>query len=35
MCDSKDLLVGFLYGELDAADRRTFQAHLDVVRGLP
>ena len=28
MCDSKDLLVGFLYGELDAADRRTFQAHL-------
>ena len=28
MCDSKDLLIGFLYGELDAADRRTFQAHL-------
>ncbi len=28
MCESKDLLIGFLYGELDAADRRTFQAHL-------
>jgi hypothetical protein len=28
MCESKDLLVGFLYGEIDAADRRTFQAHL-------
>jgi len=28
MCESKDLLVGFLYGELDAADRRTFQTHL-------
>ncbi len=28
MCDSKDLLIGFLYGELDAADRRTFQIHL-------
>jgi hypothetical protein len=28
MCDSKDLLVGFLYGELDVADRRSFQSHL-------
>lgn len=28
MCESQDLLIGFLYGELDAADRRTFQAHL-------
>jgi hypothetical protein len=29
MCESKDLLVAFLYGELDAADRRTFQTHLN------
>jgi putative zinc finger protein len=28
MCESKDLLVAFLYGELDAGDRRTFQTHL-------
>jgi hypothetical protein len=28
MCDSKDLLVGFLYGELDVAERRSFQSHL-------
>lgn len=28
MCDSKELLVGFLYDELDASDRRMFQAHL-------
>ncbi|MEP6995925.1 MAG: zf-HC2 domain-containing protein [Acidobacteriota bacterium] len=29
MCDSKELLVGFLYGELDAPARRTFEAHLE------
>ena len=29
MCESKDLLVAFLYGEVDAADRRTFQTHLN------
>jgi anti-sigma factor RsiW len=28
MCDSKDLLVGYLYGEVDAAGRRTFETHL-------
>jgi hypothetical protein len=28
MCDSKDLLVGFLYDELDADGRRTFELHL-------
>jgi hypothetical protein len=28
MCDSKDLLVSFLYGELDAAQRDSFRAHL-------
>lgn len=28
MCDSKELLVGFLYDELEASDRRTFQDHL-------
>ena len=28
MCDSKELLVGFLYDELDSAAKRTFQAHL-------
>jgi hypothetical protein len=28
MCDSKELLVGFLYGELEPTDRRTFQDHL-------
>ena len=28
MCDSKELLVGYLYGELDAIDRRAFDAHL-------
>jgi putative zinc finger protein len=28
MCDSKDLLVGYLYDELDAAARRTFETHL-------
>jgi anti-sigma factor RsiW len=27
MCD-KEQLVGYLYGELDAAERRTFEAHL-------
>jgi hypothetical protein len=30
MCDSKELLVGFLYDELEAPDRRTFQDHLAV-----
>jgi hypothetical protein len=28
MCDSKELLVSYLYGELDAAAKRTFEAHL-------
>jgi hypothetical protein len=28
MCDRKELLVGFLYGELEPSDRRTFQQHL-------
>jgi hypothetical protein len=29
MCDSKELLVGFLYGELDDPSRRAFQQHLN------
>jgi putative zinc finger protein len=29
MCESKDLLVAFLYGEIDAGERRTFQTHLN------
>ena len=29
MCDSKELLVGFLYGELDAPARCTFEVHLE------
>ena len=28
MCDSKELLVGYLYGELDDGERRDFDAHL-------
>jgi hypothetical protein len=28
MCDSKELLVGYLYDDMDAADRRAFDAHL-------
>jgi hypothetical protein len=28
MCDSKDLLVGYLYDELDPAGRRAFETHL-------
>lgn len=28
MCDSKELLVGFLYGELDPSEKRTFEVHL-------
>ncbi len=28
MCDSKELLVGYLYGELDPAEQRAFDAHL-------
>lgn len=28
MCDTKDLLVGYLYGELDGAERTAFDAHL-------
>lgn len=28
MCDSKELLVGFLYDELEPVERRTFQDHL-------
>jgi hypothetical protein len=30
MCDSKELLVGYLYDELDPATRRTFEAHAAV-----
>ena len=28
MCDSKELLVGYLYDELDGAERRAFETHL-------
>jgi anti-sigma factor RsiW len=28
MCDSKDLLVGYLYDELETSERRAFEAHL-------
>lgn len=28
MCENKELLVAFLYGEIDSADRRTFERHL-------
>ncbi len=28
MCDSKELLVGFLYGEIDPVSKRTFERHL-------
>jgi hypothetical protein len=28
MCDSKELLVSFLYNEIDPADKRTFERHL-------
>jgi anti-sigma factor RsiW len=28
MCESNELLVAFLYGELDPSDRRAFEAHL-------
>ena len=28
MCENKDLLVAFLYGEIDPSDRRTFERHL-------
>jgi hypothetical protein len=28
MCDSKELLVGYLYDEIETADRRAFEAHL-------
>lgn len=28
MCDSKELIVGFLYDELTSAERKEFQAHL-------
>jgi hypothetical protein len=28
MCDSKDLLISFLYDELTGAEKRAFQAHL-------
>ena len=28
MCDSKELLVGFLYEELDPSAKRTFEKHL-------
>ena len=28
MCDSKELLVGFLYDELDPSEKRTFDIHL-------
>jgi len=28
MCENKELLVAFLYGEIDPADRRTFERHL-------
>jgi hypothetical protein len=28
MCDSKELLVGFLYDELDSSAKRTFEKHL-------
>lgn len=41
MCDSKEALVSFLYGELDGPERQAFEAHLarcaecrDDVRGL-
>ena len=28
MCDSKELLVGFLYDEIDPVSKRTFERHL-------
>jgi anti-sigma factor RsiW len=28
MCDSQELLVGYLYDDLDGADRRAFDVHL-------
>ena len=28
MCDSKELLVAFLYDELDPSAKRTFEAHV-------
>ena len=28
MCENKELLVAFLYDEIDASDRRTFERHL-------
>lgn len=28
MCDSKELLVGFLYGEIDPVSKRSFERHL-------
>jgi hypothetical protein len=28
MCENKELLVAFLYGEIDSVDRRTFERHL-------
>jgi hypothetical protein len=34
MCDGKELLVGFLYDEIDPVSKRTFERHL-VMRGLP
>ena len=28
MCDSKELLVGFLYDEIDSVSKRSFERHL-------
>ena len=28
MCDSKELLVAFLYDEIDPSAKRTFEAHV-------